>query len=84
MAVVGLWGCTGEIGPQGHDPDSSGHDRDLTVKGADWVAGNNSTSDPADKALRFNGTTDHATAVSAVHTGQAFTVSAWVRPTSLT
>ncbi|MDX3524870.1 LamG domain-containing protein, partial [Streptomyces scabiei] len=34
-------------------------------------------------ALRFNGTTDHATAASAVHTGQAFTVSAWVRPTSL-
>ncbi|MGW1540884.1 LamG-like jellyroll fold domain-containing protein [Streptomyces sp. NPDC002309] len=64
-------------------PDTSGHDRDLTVKGADWVAGNNSANDPADKALRFNGTTDHATATSGVHTGQAFTVSAWVRPTSL-
>ncbi|MFM9691837.1 LamG-like jellyroll fold domain-containing protein [Streptomyces europaeiscabiei] len=63
--------------------DTSGHDRTLTVKGADWVAGNNSAGDPADKALRFNGTTDHATAVSAVHTGQAFTVSAWVRPTKL-
>jgi hypothetical protein len=64
-------------------PDSSGHDRDLTVNGADWVAGNQSASDSADRALRFNGTSDHATAASAVHTGQAFTVSAWVRPTSL-
>ncbi|MDX3643484.1 LamG-like jellyroll fold domain-containing protein [Streptomyces sp. MB09-02B] len=77
-AVYGLDQTSGATAP-----DTSGHDRDLTVKGADWVAGNNSASDPADKALRFNGTTDHATAVSAVHTGQAFTVSAWVRPTSL-
>jgi hypothetical protein len=78
-AVYGLDQTSGTTAP-----DTSGHDRDLTVKGADWVAGNNSASDPADKALRFNGTTDHATAASAVHTGQAFTVSAWVRPTSLT
>ena len=77
-AVYGLDQTSGTTAP-----DTSGHDRTLTVKGADWVAGHNSASDPTDKALRFNGTTDHATAVSAVHTGQAFTVSAWVRPTSL-
>lgn len=77
-AVYGLDQTSGTTAP-----DTSGHDRDLTVKGADWVAGHRSAADPADKALRFNGTTDHATAVSAVHTGQAFTVSAWVRPTSL-
>ncbi|MFF7262170.1 LamG-like jellyroll fold domain-containing protein [Streptomyces sp. NPDC008159] len=77
-AVYGLDQTSGTTAP-----DTSGHDRDLTIKGADWVAGNNSASEPADRALRFNGTTDHATAVSSVHTGQAFTVSAWVRPTSL-
>ncbi|GHE54149.1 LamG-like jellyroll fold domain-containing protein [Streptomyces capitiformicae] len=77
-AVYGLDQTSGTTAP-----DASGHDRDLTVKGADWVAGHRSAADPADKALRFNGTTDHATAASAVHTGQAFTVSAWVRPTSL-
>lgn len=77
-AVYGLDQTSGTTAP-----DASGHNRTLTVKGADWVAGHNSASDPADKALRFNGTTDHATAVSAVHTGQAFTVSVWVRPTSL-
>ncbi|MFF3659117.1 LamG-like jellyroll fold domain-containing protein [Streptomyces olivochromogenes] len=77
-AVYGLDQTSGTTAP-----DSSGHDRDLTVKGADWVAGNHSAADPADKALRFNGTSDYATATPAVHTGQAFTVSAWVRPTSL-
>ncbi|MER8005625.1 LamG-like jellyroll fold domain-containing protein [Streptomyces sp. NPDC094149] len=78
-AVYGLDQTSG-----GTAPDTSGHDRDLTVKGADWVAGNHSATDAADKALRFNGSSDYATAASAVHTGQAFTVSAWVRPTSLT
>jgi hypothetical protein len=77
-AVYGLDQTSGATAP-----DGSGHNRDLTVKGADWVAGHNSATTPADRALRFNGTTDHATAVSPVHTGQAFTVSAWVRPTSL-
>ncbi|MDH6215892.1 LamG-like jellyroll fold domain-containing protein [Streptomyces pseudovenezuelae] len=78
-AVYGLDQASGATAP-----DTSGHDRTLTVKGADWVAGNHSATDPADKALRFNGASDYATAASAVHTGQAFTVSAWVRPTSLT
>ncbi|MEH0578561.1 DNRLRE domain-containing protein [Streptomyces sp. B21-108] len=77
-AVYGLDQSTGATAP-----DASGHDRTLTVKGADWVAGNHSADQPADKALRFNGSSDYATAASAVHTGQAFTVSAWVRPTSL-
>ncbi|MGW6473417.1 LamG-like jellyroll fold domain-containing protein [Streptomyces nigra] len=77
-AVYGLDQTSGTTAP-----DTSGHDRDLTVKGADWVAGNHSATEAADKALRFNGSSDYATAASAVHTGQAFTVSAWVRPTSL-
>ncbi|WP_239148988.1 LamG-like jellyroll fold domain-containing protein [Streptomyces sp. SID12501] len=77
-AVYGLDQTSGATAP-----DSSGHDRELTIKGADWVAGNQSAANVADKALRFNGTSDHATAVSSVHTGQAFTVSVWVRPTSL-
>lgn len=77
-AVYGLDQTSGTTAP-----DTSGHDRTLTVKGADWVAGNHSATDAADKALRFNGSSDYATANSAVHTGQAFTVSAWVRPTSL-
>lgn len=77
-AVYGLDQSSGTTAP-----DSSGHGRDLTVKGADWVNGNQFAADPADKALRFNGSSDYATAAPAVHTGQAFTVSAWVRPTSL-
>lgn len=77
-AVYGLDQTSGTTAP-----DTSGHDRDLTVKGADWVAGNHSATQAADKALRFNGSSDYATAASAVHTGQAFTISAWVRPTSL-
>ncbi|MDQ0933290.1 helix-turn-helix domain-containing protein [Streptomyces turgidiscabies] len=77
-AVYGLDQTSGTTAP-----DASGHNRTLTVKGADWVAGHNFATTPADRALRFNGTTDHATAVSPVHTGQAFTVSVWARPTSL-
>ncbi|MFF1449372.1 LamG-like jellyroll fold domain-containing protein [Streptomyces sp. NPDC058274] len=77
-AVYGLDQTSGTTAP-----DSSGNGRVLTVKGADWVSGHQSATDPADKALRFNGTSDYATAAPAVHTGQAFSVSAWVRPTSL-
>ncbi|MEV4439319.1 LamG-like jellyroll fold domain-containing protein [Streptomyces sp. NPDC049577] len=67
----------------GTSPDGSGKDRMLGVAGAAQVAGRKAASQPTDKALRFNGTGDHASAASPVDTRQAFTVSAWVRPTSL-
>lgn len=67
----------------GTSPDSSGKNRTLTVSGADTVAGHKAPGQASDKALRFNGTSDHASAASPVDTRQAFTVSAWVRPTAL-
>jgi len=61
--------------------DSSGKSHPLTISGADRVAGQLGAADPADRALRFNGTTDFASAAAVVDSRQGVTVSAWVRPT---
>ncbi len=64
--------------------DSSGKNRPMTLSGIDRVDGQRATAeDKSDRALRFDGGADFASAASVVDTRQGFTVAAWVRPTSL-
>lgn len=64
--------------------DSSGKGRTLTVSGVDRADGQRVATEPTDRALRFAGGADFATAASAVDTRQGFTVTAWVKPSALT
>lgn len=63
--------------------DTSGKGRTLTLSGTDRVDGQQASAEPGDRALRFAGGADFATATPAVDTRQGFTALAWVRPSSL-
>jgi hypothetical protein len=65
--------------------DASGKGRTLTLTGVDRVDGQRvPAGETTDKALRFAGGTDVATAAPVVDTRNGFTVMAWVKPSSLT
>lgn len=62
--------------------DSSGKAHPLTLAGPEWVPGQLSAAAADDKALRFDGTADFASAAAVVDTRQGVTVAAWVKPSS--
>ncbi|MET0494039.1 MAG: LamG-like jellyroll fold domain-containing protein [Actinoplanes sp.] len=62
--------------------DSSGKNHPLTLSSPERAAGQLAAVDPADQALRFDGTADFASAASVVDTRQGVTVAAWVKPSS--
>jgi hypothetical protein len=63
------------------DPnDSSGKDRHGQLhESPEWAAGQTSSPDPGDLAVRLNGTNQYASAPSAVKTNASFSVTAWAR-----
>jgi hypothetical protein len=62
--------------------DSSGKNHPLTLTGPEWVPGQLGATQASDKALRFDGTADFASAAAVVDTQQGVTVAAWVKPSS--
>ncbi|BCJ52200.1 hypothetical protein Asp14428_36750 [Actinoplanes sp. NBRC 14428] len=64
--------------------DTSGKEHPLTVSGAARVAGQLGAADPADRALRLDGTAGYASGAAVVDSRQGVTVSAWVRPADFT
>lgn len=56
----------------------------LPLTGAGWAPGNQGAANPADTAVRLNGTSgSYGTRASLVDSRQGLTVMAWVRPTDL-
>ncbi|MFT7873097.1 MULTISPECIES: LamG domain-containing protein [Amycolatopsis] len=63
----------------GNANDSSGNNRNGTAIGsAQWTDGQSKDPDPADKALRLNGS-NAVTTQNAVNSAESYTVAAWVK-----
>ena len=76
--AAGVWQLDESAGTTA--ADGSGKNHPLTLSGPDRVSGQLGTADAADKALRFDGTADYASAAAVVDTRQGLTVAAWVKP----
>ncbi|MFC4851873.1 LamG-like jellyroll fold domain-containing protein [Actinophytocola glycyrrhizae] len=82
--VLGLVGSTkvtaGEWRLDGDVRDWSGNDNRGVVEGqVDWTAGQTSSPDPADRALRLADAAGHVRAGTVVVTNQSFSIRVWAR-----